>query len=113
MYEAARSILLIWTGALLTLAFLMIRRARMKSKASFDPNESEHVLLLASMIDHIVNTDRGDVRFALVVWQSDRDQVQGLVSNDGDDQTVMGMLDDAKNKVCLAGELIHRTSGHA
>ena len=114
MQELAHGLLLIWIGAMLTIAYLLVVRNRvMKAPCEFDPNMPDHVMSLAQMIDGILNASRNDVRFALLVWQDHHPDVQGLVSNDTDDKTVTGMLDDAKHKIERADGTIHQTAGHA
>ena len=50
----------------------------------------------------------------IVVWQDDRCDVQGLISNDLDDNNVIVMLDDAKKQITATDGLIHQiTPGHA
>jgi hypothetical protein len=114
MQQVAQAILLIWIGMMLTVAvLLMLRNYQMKNKPHFDPDVADHVMAIALMLDGILNTGRTDVRFALVIWRDQHDDVQGLVSNDTNDKTVVGMLDDAKKQINNADGIIHHTCGHA
>src|SRR5688572_20208535 len=113
MLEIARNILLVWlcVFALLLVVFLVLRHRLMKRSQHFDPNVPDHVMGLAVMLDGILNSGRTDIRFALVVWQDQRDDVQGLVSNDTNDAIVISMLDDAKLRI-TSSETIQATHGH-
>jgi len=114
MREFAFNLMLIWIGAMLTIAYLLVMRERvMKDPADFNPNDHDHVMSVAMLLNTILNSHRNDVRFALLVWQDHHPDVQGLVSNDTDDKTVTSMLDGAKHKIERASGDIHHTAGHA
>jgi hypothetical protein len=112
MGDVAHNILLIWIGAMLTVAVLLWLRDKHMTK-HFDPNHPDHVMSLAVMLDGILNSQRRDVRFALLVWQDRHPDIQGLISNDTDDESVLEMLDDAKRQIDQAKGMIHKVHGHA
>ena len=114
MRDIAQAILLIWLGAMLAaVSMFYLRERAMRNQESFDPNQQDHVLSLARLINEILNEKREDIRFALLIWQDQHDDVQGLVSNDTRDKIVIGMLDDAKAQIKRASGIIHHTPGHA
>src|SRR2546426_10688969 len=109
-----RDFVLIWLGMMLAVTALFYLRDRaMRKKESFDPNQPDHVVSLARLLDTILNEEREDIRFALLIWQDTRDNVQGMISNDTRDKIVVGMLDDAKARIKRASGVIHHTAGHA
>lgn len=69
------------------------------SKPRFDPEDPDHIVSLAVMLDSILNSRRGDVRFALVIWQDQHDDLQGTISNETSEETVLERLDEAKKKI--------------
>src|SRR3982751_3514207 len=100
MAQFAYNLMLVWIGAMLTVAYLLVMKERvMKTPCEFDPNVPHDVMSLAQVINVILNSGRNDLRFALLVWQDHHPDVQGLVSNDTNDKTVTAMLDDAKRKI--------------
>ena len=72
----------------------------------------EHILAVARFLSAALNAGRKDVRFALLVWNDQQADIQGLISNDGNDKTVIGMLDNAKARIICA-EAIQDVAGHA
>lgn len=113
MERIAQAALLLFTGAMLAcLALLTLRMRYMKDK-QFDPNLPDHVMGVAVMLDRLMNVERTDVRFALVVWQHGHDDVQGLVSNATDDDIVIDMLDDARSRIDKEEGVIFHPHGHA
>lgn len=109
-----RDFVLIWLGAILAITALFYLRDRaMRNKESFDPNQPDHVMSLARLLNEILNEKREDIRFALLIWQDQHTDVQGLISNDMRDKIVIGMLDDAKAQIKRASGIIHPTPGHA
>jgi len=115
MERAAQAALLVSIGAMLAMtALVMLRNRHMKNAPHFDPNIPEHVTGLAVALDKAMNANRADVRFALVVWQDQADDVKALISNASDDKTVVEMLDDAKARIINAETMrVHPSYGHA
>lgn len=114
MRDLVQTFLLIWLGAMLAAVTLFYMRDRdMHNQESFDVNQPDHIVSLAHLLNSILNERRTDVRFALLIWQDQHADVQGLISNDTSDTTVVGMLDDAKLKISVAKGVIHHTAGHA
>ena len=85
----------------------------MTEQPCFDPNDPDHVMSLAQMLNEILNAGRFNVKFALIIWQDRHDDLQGLISNDTNDRTVVEMLDNAKGQINAASGHIHHTCGHA
>lgn len=113
MQEVAHSILLIWIGGMLAVASLLWLRD-CKMIKHFDPNIPDHIMSVAVMLDGLMNSGRKDVRFCLLIWQDHTDDVQGLVSNDTDDKTVIEMLEDAKRRIGITdGRVTAHPHGHA
>lgn len=114
MRDLVQIMLLIWLGATLAAISIFYWQDRaMNNKESFDVNQPDHIVSLAHLLNCILNEQRTDVRFALLIWQDQHADVQGLISNDTSDTTVVGMLDDAKLKISFAKGHIHHTAGHA
>lgn len=111
--DLAKAFILIWLGAVLAVTYLFYLKDRaMQNKECFDLNQPDHLMSLARLLDEILNEEHGDIRFALLVWQDHRDDIQGLISNSKSDKIVIGMLDDAKSKISRAS-VVHPTPGHA
>lgn len=87
------------------------------TKKVFSEDIPSHVLAVAQFLNGVLNEGREDIRFALIVWEHNQPLIQGLVSNDCDDKTVIGMLDSAKARIIGASEggVLHRpeVAGHA
>lgn len=113
--ELARALMLILIGACLTvIALTHTRKRAMTQQPCFDPNDPDHVMSLAQMLNEILNASgRFNIKFALIIWQDRHDEVQGLISNDTNDRTVVEMLDGAKGQINRASGVIHNTVGHA
>ena len=78
----------------------------------FDANDNQHVMQLAALVNEILNSGNARLRFALVVWDDDHDNVRGAISNDPATERILEMLDDAKLRITCA-EAMFPGSGHA
>jgi hypothetical protein len=112
MWSAIELIIAVWLAASLGyFARGWIGRLKM---GRFDPNEPDHVMGLAKMVNDVLNSSHEGVRFALVVWRDADAELHGLVSNDLDDNHVVEMLDDAKKQIVANEGHVHQTvHGHA
>lgn len=79
----------------------------------FDAKNRRHVLQLSKNIHDLLNAERSNGRFALVLWEEGADQIEGFVSNDQELSHVLEMLDDAKLRISTPPDAIHPTTGHA
>ena len=119
--EAMQCVILFWLSFVLTYGvrhfgpWLLYGKGNdtMAKQITFDPNNPDHVIELAEIINQVVNTERKDVRFALLIWQDHHDDIQGVMSNDAKISRVVEMLDDAKLRINAIPGTVHPTSGHA